>query len=122
MASIAQDGIERNDAEVRQPRDGAAQPQRQARNRVVHAHDHDAARSREARDAGECRGGIGRVMHHAGTVDGVQRALRRRVVPDEIPQIVIPLDPDWRLPWDRHPNARAARAIADAIAASLGRR
>jgi len=31
----------------------------------------------------------------------------------------VPLDPDWRLPWDRHPNARAAHVIATAIAGRL---
>jgi hypothetical protein len=31
----------------------------------------------------------------------------------------VPLDPGWRLPWDRHPNARAAHVIAAAIAARL---
>jgi nicotinamidase-related amidase len=38
---------------------------------------------------------------------------------EEIPQLLVPLDPDWRLPWDRHPNARAAGVIAAAVAARL---
>jgi hypothetical protein len=33
--------------------------------------------------------------------------------------VVVPLDPSWRLSWDRHPNARAARVIATAIATKL---
>jgi hypothetical protein len=29
------------------------------------------------------------------------------------------VDEAWRLPWNRHPNARAAQAIAAAVAARL---
>jgi hypothetical protein len=31
----------------------------------------------------------------------------------------VEIDAAWRLPWDRHPNARAAQAMAAAIAARL---
>jgi len=60
------------------------------------------------------------VVPQFGREDEIQRALRERILAD-IPQVVVPLDPDWRLPWDRHPNARAAQAIAAAIAARLRR-
>jgi hypothetical protein len=33
--------------------------------------------------------------------------------------LFVEIDSAWRLPWDRHPNARAAHAIANAIAAQL---
>jgi len=59
------------------------------------------------------------VVPQFGREDGAQRAIRDRVLTDDIPHVVVPLDPDWRLPWDRHPNARAARAIATAIAERL---
>jgi len=50
-----------------------------------------------------------------------QRMIRERILTSDIPTVTVPLDPDWRLAWDRHPNARAARAIATAIAARLPR-
>jgi hypothetical protein len=47
--------------------------------------------------------------------------LRRRVLAGlDAPSLVIQVDPAWRLPWDRHPDARAAHAIAVAIAGRLG--
>jgi len=54
-----------------------------------------------------------------GPEDDAQRSLRARILTVDIPHVVIALDPHWRLPWDRHPNARAAEAIASAIAARL---
>jgi hypothetical protein len=33
--------------------------------------------------------------------------------------LTVPLDPGWRLPGDRHPDAHAAAVMADAIAARL---
>jgi hypothetical protein len=56
-----------------------------------------------------------------GAGDAVQQALQSRIFTADIPTVVVQLDPDWRLPWDRHPNARAARVIASAIAARLKR-
>jgi len=61
------------------------------------------------------------IVPQFGQDDDAQRALRRRILTQDIPHMVIPLDPDWRLAWDRHPNARAARVIADAVAARLRR-
>jgi len=59
------------------------------------------------------------VVPQFGPEDEAQRALRVRVLSGDIPQMTVALDPDWRLPWDRHPNARAARAIATAVAERL---
>ena len=50
-----------------------------------------------------------------------QRMIRERIVTNDIPAVTVQLDPAWRLAWDRHPNARAAHAIASAIAARLPR-
>ena len=59
------------------------------------------------------------VVPQFGGEDDVQRALRERIFTEDIPQLLVRLDPDWRLPWDRHPNARGAQAIAAAVAARL---
>jgi len=49
-----------------------------------------------------------------------EQMLRRRILDNAgIPYVFVDIDSSWRLPWDRHPNARAARAIADAIASKL---
>jgi len=59
------------------------------------------------------------VMPQFGVEADAQRKLRERIVTPDVPSVFVPLDPDWRLPWDRHPNARAAQVIAAAIAARL---
>jgi len=59
------------------------------------------------------------VVPQFGPEDPQQRAIRGRILTDDLPSLLVPLDPDWRLPWDRHPNARAAHAIAAAIALRL---
>jgi len=61
------------------------------------------------------------IVPRFGPEDAAQRALRERILSSDIPQVIVPLDPDWRLPWDRHPNARAAHVIAAAVAARLAR-
>ncbi len=54
--------------------------------------------------------------------DSLERSLRRRVLDEAgLPYLLVESGADWRLPGDVHPNARAARAIAEAIAARLGR-
>ena len=55
------------------------------------------------------------VIPRFGAEDTVQHALRSRIFTGQIPTLVIQLDPDWRLSWDRHPNARAATVIAQAV-------
>lgn len=59
------------------------------------------------------------VIPQFGTEGGTLRALRERIVTADLPSLLVPLNSDWRLPWDRHPNARAAHAMAAAIAARL---
>jgi len=53
-----------------------------------------------------------------GSEEPVQLSLRERILYD-IPAVVVQLDPNWRLPWDRHPNAQASHLIAAAVAARL---
>jgi hypothetical protein len=49
-----------------------------------------------------------------------EQTLERRILDDRCMQyIVVKIDSAWRLPRDRHPDARAAHAIAVAIAAEL---
>ena len=59
------------------------------------------------------------IVPEFGVEDDVQRTLRERILGSDIPTELVRLDPGWRLPWDRHPNARAARVIAAAVAARL---
>ncbi len=52
--------------------------------------------------------------------DQVEHDLRRRVLDDSgLPYVWVELDPSWRIPGNGHPDARAARAIAVAVAAQL---
>ncbi|HEX3105191.1 MAG TPA: hypothetical protein VHQ22_12135 [Terriglobales bacterium] len=49
-----------------------------------------------------------------------EQMLRRRILDSaSIPYVFIDIDSSWRLSWDRHPNARAAHAIATTIANQL---
>ena len=60
------------------------------------------------------------VVLQFGREDQPEQALRQRIFDNaDIPYELIGVDSGWRLPWDRHPNARAAHAIATAIAARL---
>ena len=60
------------------------------------------------------------LVPHFGVEEDAERALRRRILDEAgVPSLLIEIDAAWRLPWDRHPNARAARAIATAVAARL---
>jgi hypothetical protein len=50
----------------------------------------------------------------------MERTLRRRIFDEPgLPYLQIDIDPTWRIAWDRHPDARAAHAIAAGIAARL---
>lgn len=52
-----------------------------------------------------------------------ERVLRERILDQAaLPYVLVKLDASWRIPWDRHPDARGARAMADAIVARLPRR
>jgi hypothetical protein len=60
------------------------------------------------------------VVLQFGHEEGPEQVLRRRILDNAgIPYIFVDIDSSWRLPWDRHPNARAAHTIAAAIATDL---
>jgi hypothetical protein len=60
------------------------------------------------------------VVLQFGPEEQPEQALRRRVLDDAgIRYVFVDIDSSWRLPLDRHPNARAARAIAAAITNEL---
>jgi hypothetical protein len=60
------------------------------------------------------------VVLQFGHEEQPEQMLRRRILDDaSIPYVFVEMDSSWRLPWDRHPNARAAHAIATAIANEL---
>src|SRR5260370_36659065 len=60
------------------------------------------------------------VVLQFGHEEEPERALRRRILDNaSIPYVLVEIDSSWRLPWDRHPNARAAHAIATAIVSEL---
>ena len=55
-----------------------------------------------------------------GPEDAVEQALRRRILDAPgLPCLLVEIDPAWRVPGDVHPDARAARAIAAAVASRL---
>jgi hypothetical protein len=55
-----------------------------------------------------------------GPEDAVEQALRRRILDAQrLPCLLVETDPAWRVPGDVHPDARAARAIAAAVASWL---
>jgi hypothetical protein len=55
-----------------------------------------------------------------GRVEQAEQALRNRILDEAgLPYVWVEIEAGWRLPWDRHPNARAARAIATAVADRL---
>ena len=63
------------------------------------------------------------VVLQFGHEEQPERLLRRRILDDaNIPYALVEIDSSWRLPWDRHPNARAARTIAAAIVTALQKR
>jgi hypothetical protein len=60
------------------------------------------------------------VVVQFGQEEGPEQVLRRRILDQaSIPYLLIDIDSSWRLPWDRHPNARAAHAIAAVIVNEL---
>jgi hypothetical protein len=90
----------------------------------------DATVERGARVTREALLGIGELARRRGAAaivivpqfgpeDELQRSIRTRVLRDDIPTLLVPLDPEWRLAWDRHPNARAAHIIGAAVAGRL---
>jgi hypothetical protein len=60
------------------------------------------------------------VVPQFGPDDELERSLRRRVLDEaHLPYLLVETDATWRVPGDLHPNALAARVIAEAIAARL---
>ncbi|MGH3429200.1 MAG: hypothetical protein ACRDQZ_16800, partial [Mycobacteriales bacterium] len=60
------------------------------------------------------------VVLQFGHEEQPEQTLRRRILDNTgLPYVFIEIDSAWRLSWNRHPNARAAHAIAVAIAAEL---
>jgi len=60
------------------------------------------------------------VVPHLGPESPPEEVLRRRVLDEAaVPYVFVPLESTWHIAWDHHPDARAARAIATAIAARL---
>jgi hypothetical protein len=63
------------------------------------------------------------VVPQIGREEAPEQSLRRRVLDDTaVPYVMVELDPAWHVPWDRHPDARAAHTIASAIAERLRER
>jgi hypothetical protein len=60
------------------------------------------------------------VVPQVGAEDDLERSLRRRVLDEAaLPYLMVEIDPAWHVARDRHPDARAARAIAGAIVERL---
>jgi hypothetical protein len=60
------------------------------------------------------------VVPQFGHDDARDQALRRRIFDGTgLSYVFVEIEPGWRIPWDRHPDARAARRIADAVATAL---
>ena len=60
------------------------------------------------------------VVPHLGSESDPERTLRHRVLDEaQVPYVFVQLDPTWHIAWDHHPDARAARVIASAIATRL---
>jgi len=55
-----------------------------------------------------------------GHDDERDQGLRRTIFEETgLSYVFVEIDPAWRIPWDRHPDARAARAIAERVAAVI---
>ena len=60
------------------------------------------------------------IVPQFGDEEETQRTLRRRILDETgLSYALVEIDPAWRIPWDRHPDARAAHAIAAVIAERL---
>ena len=60
------------------------------------------------------------VVLQFGHEEQPEQALRRRILDDaSIPYTFVEIDSSWRLPWDRHPNGRAAHEIAATVVSEL---
>lgn len=60
------------------------------------------------------------VVPHFGREQPADERIRRSILDDAgVPYVLVGIDATWHLPWDRHPDARAARLMATAIADRL---
>jgi len=60
------------------------------------------------------------VVPQFGREDRAEATLRRRILDEPgLPYVLVEIDSSWHLPWDPHPDARAAHAIAEAIVGRL---
>jgi hypothetical protein len=60
------------------------------------------------------------VVPQLGPQTAMDAELRRRILDAErVPYVLVDIDAAWHVPGDRHPDARAARVIAAAIASRL---
>ena len=60
------------------------------------------------------------VVPQFGPEEPAERALRRRILDEPgLPYVWVQIDPSWRMDGSLHPDARAARAIALAVAGRL---
>jgi len=60
------------------------------------------------------------VVPQFGPESATETMLRRRILDEAgLPYVPVTLDPSWHLPGDRHPDPRAAEAIAIAVAERL---
>jgi hypothetical protein len=60
------------------------------------------------------------VVPQFGPESATEKMLRRRILDEAgLPYVHVTLDPSWHLPGDRHPDPRAAEAIAIAVAGRL---
>lgn len=60
------------------------------------------------------------VVPQFGVETAAERSLRGRILDEaHLPYAFLQMDEGWRLSWDRHPNPRAAHAIAAAAASAL---
>ena len=60
------------------------------------------------------------IVPQFGHEEQTEQALRHRILDETgLSYVWVEIDAAWRLPWDRHPNPRAAHAIAAAVAARL---
>ncbi len=74
----------------------------------------DLARSRDAKAL--------IVVPQFGAETAAERRIRQRVLDDaHLPYVQVALDPNWQFAHDMHPDARAAHAMALAVAAGLRR-
>jgi hypothetical protein len=74
-------------------------------------------------DLARARGALPLILvPELGDETAMERTLPRRILEEsDLPYLEIHLDPAWRLPGDSHPDARAAHAIAVAVARRLAR-